>query len=107
MWRLLAICIAALAIQSCGSTKNWVDLNAEPDIDAPPFRVTGSVKYVDIEGGIFAIQSSDGTQYNPVNLPDSFKTDGMAVEADARVRTDLVSGAMVGPMIELLRIRRL
>ncbi|HXS11006.1 MAG TPA: hypothetical protein VN852_13570 [Candidatus Krumholzibacteria bacterium] len=96
--------VAAASVVACGSHE-WLELNPEVDVKAPTFRLTGEVHYVDVEGGIFTIQSTDGTTYNPVNLPDSYKVDKMAVEADARVRTDLVSPAMVGPLVELLRIR--
>jgi hypothetical protein len=67
--------------------------------------ITGRVEYVDVEGGVFAIVDTDGTRYNPLNLPDSFKVDKMAIEAEARRRDDMVSPAMVGPIIELMRIR--
>jgi hypothetical protein len=106
MRQLLLISIVALSVLSCSGTKDWVKLNAEPDVEGTPLHFVGTVTYVDIEGGVFAIRGSDGTQYNPINLPDSFKTDGMVVEAEARQRDDLVSPAMIGPMIELLRIRR-
>jgi heat shock protein HslJ len=38
-------------------------------------------------------------------LPAAFQRDGMAVEAEGRRREDAMSIGMVGPMIELLRIR--
>jgi hypothetical protein len=104
--RPLALAIAAATtLVSCGGAHEWLELNPEPDIKAPTFRLVGAVHYLDVEGGIFAIQSTDGTNYNPVNLPESFKVNKMSIEADARVRTDLVSSAMIGPMVELLRIR--
>jgi hypothetical protein len=95
---------AALTLWSCAQN-NWLELNPEPDVSAPTFHIMGSVKYLDLEGGVFVITDADGTQYNPVNLPDSFKVDKMAVEAEARRRDDLASAAMAGPMVELLRIR--
>lgn len=102
----IVLLVVAVVLPSCGTTNNWLELNAEPDIEAAPFRITGAVRYLDVEGGLFAIESSDGTTYNPVNLPDSYQVDRMTIEADVRLRTDLVSPAMVGPVVELLRIRR-
>ena len=46
------------------------------------------------------------TQYNPLNLPTESQVDGLAVEADTRRADDVASIGMVGPMVELLRIRR-
>jgi hypothetical protein len=97
--------VAGMGVASCSGSHDWIDLNPEPSVNAPEFRLIGAVHYLDVEGGIFAIESSDGTKYNPINLPESYKHDGMPIEADARVRTDLVSPAMIGPMLELLRVR--
>lgn len=99
--------VAASVLTSCSGSHDWLELNPEPKVDAPTFHFTGAVKYVDIEGGVFAVETTDGTKYNVVNLPESYKVDGMAIEAEGRVRTDLVSPAMIGPIVELLRIRAL
>ena len=105
MWRLIIILMAALVVSACASTNQWVELTPEPGVESAPFHISGTVKYIDVEGGVFVIQDVDGTRYNPINLPDTFKSDGMSVEAEARRREDLVSAAMIGPIIELLRIR--
>jgi hypothetical protein len=105
--RLVLLLVTALCLAACGGSHDWVDLNPEPSVQAPEFRISGAVKYLDVEGGIFAIEDTDGKKYNPINLPESYKHDGMAVEADARIRDDLVSPAMIGPIVELLRIRAL
>ena len=97
---------ALLALLACSaSSHEWVEITAEPSVSAPTIRLMGTMVYLDVDGGMFVIRDADGTQYNPINLPDSFKVDKMAIEADVRQRDDLVSGSMVGPMIELLRIR--
>ena len=97
---------ALLAMLSCsGSSHEWVEITPEPSVSAATMRIVGTMAYVDVEGGMFVIRDAAGVQYNPINLPDSFKVDKMAVEADVRQRDDLVSAAMVGPMVELLRIR--
>jgi heat shock protein HslJ len=66
--------------------------------------LSGTVTHLEIEGGVWVIHSKD-TNYNPTNLPDRFREEGLAVEVEARRRDDMVSISMVGPMIELLRIR--
>lgn len=105
-WRnALSAAAAALTLWSCAGTDDWVEQTPEPDVSAEMYRIAGTVRYMDIEGGLYVIDATDGTKYHPVNLPDSFKSDGMDVEADIRRRDDLTSIAMVGPMIEVLRIR--
>lgn len=70
------------------------------------FRITGTVRYLDLEGGIFVIRTADGAQYKPISLPKPFQQDGLEVEVEARRRDDMVSFAMVGPLIEIVRIQK-
>lgn len=98
--------VIALAVLSCASSSNdWIEQTPEPDVTTPSFLFAGTVQYVDVEGGVFVIRGADGTQYNPINLPESFKVHDMNVEVEVRRRDDLVSIAMVGPLVEVLRIR--
>ncbi len=99
--------VTALILASCGGGKEngWVELKPDPAGAGAPIHITGTVHHLDLEGGVFVIRDASGTQYNPVNLPDAFRVDGMSVEADALRRDDMASIGMVGPLVELLRIR--
>jgi hypothetical protein len=55
---------------------------------------------------LFVIRDVHGAQYNPLNLPQAFRVEGIVVEVDARRSANVASIGMVGPVIELLRIRR-
>ncbi len=66
----------------------------------------GTVQYVDVSGGCWRIVGYDGVNYEPVNLPDEFKKDGLAVRFSAKRRDDLVTKCMAGQIVELLGIRR-
>jgi len=68
------------------------------------FAITGTVKYVTIEGGFFAIVGDDGRKYDPVNLPDDLKKDGLKVQGTARLKEDAISIHMYGPIIEIVNI---
>lgn len=82
---------------------SWVELASEAD--GPTIRITGTVQHQEVEGGVWVIRTDEG-RYQPMNLPPAFQVDGMAVEAEAVRRTDMVSIGMAGPLVELLRIRR-
>ena len=106
--RTLLTPAAVLVLSSCASTAGtgWVALDPpKPTGSGPTFHLTGTVHHMDLEGGLFVIRDAQGTQYSPLNLPDAFRVDGMAVEAEARRRDDMASIGMVGPLVELLRIR--
>ena len=97
---------AALVIVSCAkATGQWVEAEPVSTKGGPELSITGTVRHLDLEGGLFVIDADDGTRYNPMNLPDAFRVDGKAVEAVAHRRDDAVSIGMVGPMVELIRIR--
>ncbi|HEU5041518.1 MAG TPA: hypothetical protein VFT84_11880 [Gemmatimonadales bacterium] len=108
----VAILLTALALASCaggggvsGGANRWTELQPESGNNGEVLEVAGTVHQLDVEGGVFVIENSEGTRFNPTNLPAAFQVEGMAVEAEARRRDDVMSIGMVGPVIELLRIR--
>lgn len=66
---------------------------------------SGTVRYLDLEGGHYVITDAAGTNFNPLDLPEEFRGSGLEVEVDARRRDDMMSINMSGPQIEVLRIR--
>ncbi|MBV6521689.1 MAG: hypothetical protein MNPFHGCM_01833 [Gemmatimonadaceae bacterium] len=101
----IATMLSILACTGMGEA-NWVELPAVDTTSTPEIRITGTVHRLTLEGGLFVILDTAGTQYNPSNLPPAFQVDSLPVEADARQRDDLMSIGMVGPMVDLVRIRR-
>lgn len=78
-----------------------------PDLEgADVTRVSGTVTHLDLEGGVFVIRAEDGTSYDPTNLPEGYRVDGTPVEADVLVRDDVASIRMVGPVVDIVRLRR-
>ena len=60
--------------------------------------------YKNLAGGFFAIDGVDGRKYNPINLPESFRKDGLRVKITARLRMDAMSIHMYGAIIEIVDI---
>jgi len=52
---------------------------------------TGTVKYIDLEGGFFGIIGDSGKKYDPINLSEEFQRDNLRVSFDAKIREDMVS----------------
>jgi inhibitor of cysteine peptidase len=65
---------------------------------------TGIVTYNNLEGGFYGIVGTDDTNYDPINLPDDFKTDGTEIRFTAYQRDDMMSFHMWGQIIELRTI---
>ena len=77
-------------------------------IGTPPgsFRVTGTVRFIPVEGGCWALRVSESLQYEPLGLPVAFRVDGLEVRALLTLRDDLGSICMVGRIAEVLEIER-
>lgn len=69
-------------------------------------RGTGRVMYVPLEGGFFGIVADSGKRYEPVNLPEDFRKDGLRVAFVAEP-FEGVSSHMWGELIRLVRIEEL
>lgn len=81
--------------------------------DVPPGSVTregnvvsgtGTVHWFNLEGGFYAIRGDDDVTYDPMNLADEFKKDGLRVRFRANLRNDMGGFHMVGPIVEILEI---
>jgi hypothetical protein len=68
---------------------------------------TGAVTYYALEGGFYAIRGDDNVTYDPINLDKSYWTPGLRVRFRALLRKDLGGVHMVGPIVEILEIKRL
>ena len=116
---LILICVVALV--SCKDKKSSSNdiQNTEPNISesneppssestlVPPadsFEIVGTVTYKNIEGGFYAIDGDNGSKYDPINLPESFRKDGLKVKVTARLKKDAMSFHMYGAIIEVVNI---
>jgi hypothetical protein len=92
------------------SEPNIAEPNELPPSERPPifntgtFELQGTVVHKNIEGGFYAIDGDDGKKYNPVNLSESFRKDGLKVKVTARLRMDAMSIHMYGAIIEVVEI---
>jgi hypothetical protein len=68
---------------------------------------TGTVKFINIEGGFYGIIGDNGEHYDPINLSQDFQFDGLRVRFEAKIRNDLFSIHMWGTLIEILKIEKL
>jgi hypothetical protein len=66
----------------------------------------GAVKYLSFEGGFYGIVGDDGKNYDPINMPQEFKVDGLRVQFTANL-TDYLSFHMWGYVVKLVSIERL
>jgi len=65
---------------------------------------TGTVEYIDIEGGFYGIISSNGKKYKPNNLPDEYKQDGLEVSFILEKAEDQNSIYMWGTIVNIIEL---
>jgi hypothetical protein len=73
-------------------------------LPADLFEIEGTVTYQSLEGGFYAIDGTDGRKYDPINLPEAFKKDGLRVKGSVRLKEDVVSFHMYGEFIEIVEL---
>lgn len=69
-------------------------------------QVKGTVKYLSFEGGFYGIVGDDGRHYDPLNMPQEFRVDGLRVRFTAN-KTGNVSVHMWGHVVKLDSIEKL
>jgi hypothetical protein len=94
-----AVFAAALFVAGCSSPTS-------PTVPAGAIQINGSVRYVTLEGGFWAVRGDDGVTYDPMNgLSRDYQRENLRVTLVAKVRNDLGGTHMVGPIIEVLSIQ--
>ncbi|MCJ7572104.1 MAG: META domain-containing protein [Candidatus Thermoplasmatota archaeon] len=68
---------------------------------------TGTIRYIDLEGGFYGIIGDDQNLYDPINLPEAYKQDNLRVEFKARVSPNQNSIHQWGKIIYILEIKQL
>lgn len=69
-----------------------------------PFSGTGTVTYIDLEGGFYGIITESGVRYLPLNLPDGYALEGLFVDFTARIAEESTTIAMWGTPVHLLSV---
>lgn len=67
----------------------------------------GTIRFMNLEGGFYGIEADDGSKYNPLNLPEAFKQDGLRVSFRVQVREDVMTIQQWGTPVEIVEISNL
>lgn len=68
---------------------------------------TGTVVFVDMEGGFYGIKADEGDRYDVYNMPKEFQEDGLRVRFRGRVTTNAMTTRMWGIALEVSRMESL
>lgn len=65
----------------------------------------GTVKYIELEGGFFGIETDGGEKFNPVNLEEKYRRDGLNIVFKYQEAEEQMSIQMWGKLIEITEIK--
>ncbi|WP_292522099.1 DUF333 domain-containing protein [Methanoculleus sp.] len=65
---------------------------------------TGTVTYVDLEGGFYGIVADDGERYLPLNLNETYRVDGMLLAFAGKIARDTVTFQQWGTPVEIIAV---
>ena len=68
---------------------------------------TGTIEYIELEGGFYGIVGDDGENYNPIDLMQQYQQHDLEIYFEARILKDVDSIYMWGIAIEITRIEKL
>ena len=63
--------------------------------------------FSELEGGFYGLVGDTGERYDPVNLKDEFKSDGLRIRFEAKVLRNHIGVRMWGRLVEILEMERL
>lgn len=69
--------------------------------------ITGTVRYLDFEGGFYGLVADSGEKYDPINLPEEYKKDGLRVKFQVTEKKGMVGFRMWGKIVEIVKIEKL
>ena len=69
--------------------------------------ITGTVLYIPIEGGFYGLIADDGTKYDPTNLAEEYKQNGLRVKFKVNPKKGVASIHMWGTIVEIMKIEKL
>jgi len=69
--------------------------------------MTGTIRYISIEGGFYGIVADSGERYDPINLPQEFAKDGLRVKFQVKEVRGRVSVRMWGRIVRIIKIAKL
>ncbi len=89
----------SLLLTGCG----LVGLGSEGDV----IEGTGTVAFIELEGGFYGIIADDGTGYDPVDLPAAHQVDGQRVRYRLREADTRYSYHMWGLLVNVIEVEAL
>ena len=70
-------------------------------------KVTGKIAMKGFGFGVWALVTNEGTTYELKDYPHELEQEGLAVEIEGKIREDVMTMAMIGPVLEVTAYKTL
>ncbi len=97
------IIVSFFLLLSLGAPAAWAGDKQGADI----LSGTGTINYINLEGGFYGLTADDGQRYLPKDLAREFKVDGLRVRFQVKILTGVITIYMWGTPVEVLSIEKL
>ena len=102
--RFLSILMLILCFAGCKTSEQAPEEEAMAQMED---GITATVKYIELEGGFYGIETDDGESYLPLNLSEEYEEDGLRIVFKMKSRPDVMTTRMWGKTIEITEIAKL
>ena len=93
--------LTATLIAACSSSSN-IPTDQTPPLGSNQILTTNAtIRFVNMEGGCWAIETAPGTRYEPVNLAAGFQTDGLQVRVVLRDAPNAYGVCQMAPYVTI------
>ena len=98
--------LVAGLLTACGAGDSLSDKQTAPLMPGQIVAAEATVRFIDLEGGCWVIETTAGGRYEPVNLATGLHSDGLLVNVVMRDAPGGASVCQVGPLVTLDSISR-
>jgi hypothetical protein len=102
--RAIAGVLVAGLLPACSSSAQSPTGQTPPLAAGQVLTTDATIRFINLEGGCWAIETAPGERYEPVNLAAGFRTDGLQVHVVLRDAPDMAGICMIGPFVSIDRI---
>ncbi|GAB4216358.1 MAG: hypothetical protein OHK0012_18480 [Synechococcales cyanobacterium] len=67
--------------------------------------VQGTIEFLDLEGGVWVLTTAAGKHYQLFRAPKDLLKEGLGVVVTGQLRTDVMTAAQVGEVLEVQSFR--
>ena len=103
VYLLSVVAIAGCAAPQQSNQGAQSDMQANKEQRGVPF--SGTVTWIDLEGGFWGIVTDSGQKFLPRKLPEALRQDGLKVSGHYRLVKDMMTIQMWGRLIEIVDVQ--